>query len=138
MSIKSQFKSDAAKVTNGVWISYEANTDGSIPRFLLARISISNPKYVKAVQDKAQKNGDKTLTIAEEEAQAVEDLADAVVLGWEHFQPNDDGVELTYSRENVIAVLGDPDWNDFKVDLRMKALDISNYRTEALKDSAKK
>lgn len=138
MSIKSQFKSDAAKVTNGVWFPYEANSDGSIPRFLLARISISNPKYLKAVQDKAQRNGDKTLTVAEEEAQSVENLADAVVLNWENFQPNDDGTNLDYSRENVIAIFGDPDWNDLKIDIRTKALDLSNYRTEALKDAAKK
>ena len=138
MSLRSQFKSDATKVTGGVWKEFEPNFDGSIPRFLIARISISNPKYLKGIQDQAQANDGKTLTVAEEEAQAVALLADAVILGWENIQPNDDGVVLPYSRDNVVSLLGDPDWTDLKVELRMFALNIANYRAEQLKVAAKK
>jgi hypothetical protein len=138
MSLRSQFKASAEKTQKGVWKEFEPNSDGSIPAFLIARFSVSNPKYLKVIQDQAQANGDKVLTIADEEKQAVEAMADAIILDWRNIQVEDDGILLSYSRANVIQLLGDSNWQDLKIELRLFALNIANYRDEVLNNAVKK
>lgn len=126
MSLRSQFKTDPKAVVEGVWHSFDANPDGSIPRFLVARTSFSNPKYAKAVSDAKAKNGDRTLS-EEQERQQNNEIFLSVLLNWEHVQPEDDGVELPFSNENAEKLLLDPHWFDLLIELRGKAMATSSF-----------
>lgn len=132
MTLRARFKSDVDKVVNGEWFEYpdDKNPDGSIPRFRLARMSYSNPKYAKALQAIADRNDTKKFTSEEDDQAGLEAFVDTVLLEWQNFQPETDGANLEYSRDAALKTFANAAWYDLKVDLRFKAVTAANYRAE--------
>ena len=126
MSIK-KFKQDGGKANEGVWFDYPANADGSIPRVKLAREGRSNKKWLAVFREVTKDLDTDNLSPEEDFGVGVEVFAKAVVLDWEHIQPNDDGVELANDLGARIALLSDPDWTDFYTDLKDKANKRENF-----------
>lgn len=138
MSLKSQFKSSAAAMVDGVWFrNFEKNADGTQPGFLLARMSPGNPGYNKAMQDAATQLQQKGASQSEDDAMMTGLLADYIVKSWEHIQPNDDGQNLPFNRENVVKLLGDPEWIDLRIEIRRRATDLSGFKAKELDGSIK-
>lgn len=135
MSLRSKFKSDPALSREGKWFYYpnEPNKDGSVPGVKLARISANNPRYMKLVKDLAEANNGKVPDDKDNEL-----FVDAIIIDWANIQPNDDGVNLTFTRENALTLFSDPAWLDLRDDWRAKAIDIANFRAEQLEQIAGK
>lgn len=134
MSLRDKFKSDPELSANGVWFYYkdQPNKDGSIPGVKLARISAANPRYMKLVSDAADANSGK---VPDDKEDAI--FVDGVLLDWANMQPNDDGVNLEFNRENALQLIGDKSWLDLRNDWRGKAVDIANFRAKELEARAK-
>lgn len=126
MSIK-QFKQDGAKANDGVWFDYPANADNTIPRVKLAREGRSNKRWLAVFREVTKDLDTDNLSAEQDFKVGVEVFAKAVVLDWEHIQPNDDGVDIPFEIERVIALLNDPDWTDFYTDLKDKANSRTNF-----------
>ena len=134
MSIK-KFKQDGKVANEGKWFDYPANKDNTIPRVKLAREGRSNKKWLATFRDVTKDLDTDNLSAEEDFGIGVEVFAKAVVLDWEHIQPNDDGVEVPFETGRVIALLSDPDWTDFYTDLKDKANKRENF---AAKEKAAK
>lgn len=131
MSIKS-FKSSPDAAINGVWFEYPTNKDKTIPRFKLARMSKQNKEYAKLLRQKIKPH-QRSLELEimsddEQDAIFLEVFVDRILLGWEHIQPNDDGVEIDFNRENALKLLSDPEWQDLYDDLYAKAAKAAGFR----------
>lgn len=137
--LKGAFQTDATKTSDGVWVDFpEAkNSDGTVPGFKLARLSVTNPAYAKALSDFAEETQGRTLSLEEDRAKAREIFIDNVLKDWRHIQPNDDGNALSFNRDNAVALLSDPELADLLVKLRSKASDMANYRKQQLDTNAK-
>lgn len=140
MTLREKFQTDTAKTANGVWFDYNdaPNADGSVPGFRLARLSVSNPRYAKLLQDIALKNEARTPSQIEDEREGLELFVDSVLLEWRNFEPTDGGIEpLTYTRENALEIFGNPEWRDLYIDLRVKAMKQANYAKARLDATVK-
>jgi hypothetical protein len=129
VSIK-KFKQNGASANDGVWFAFDANADNTIPRVKLAREGRSNKKWLATYRDTTKGVDTDELSTEADFAMGVEVFAKAVVLDWEHIQPNDDGVEVPFETSRVIALLSDPDWTDFYTDLKDKANDRKNFKAK--------
>lgn len=129
MGIK-QFKQDGTKANDGVWFSYPANADKTIPRVKLAREGRSNKRWLVVLREVTKDLDTDNLEAEQDFATGVEVFSKAVVLAWENIQPNDDGVVLADTVEARIALLGDPDWTDFYTDLKDKANLRDNFKSK--------
>lgn len=144
MTLKSKFKTDVVAARDGVWFDYPMNSDGTTPRFKLARASKHNKKYVTAIRKVANalNMADGTVDLHSVDDTAAEKLlldvfVDTVLLGWENFQPEDDGVVLPYSRDNALSVFGSDEWIDLFDDLDAKSKKATGYQTKVLEAAAK-
>lgn len=139
-----KFKTDLKAAQDGIEFKYPANADGSIPSVRLARMSKHNKAYTKAVnkatKNMVDENGDfDTGSMSEQEADStlLAIFADTVLVGWDNIQPEDDGVALEFNRENVIALLSQPEWVDLYDDFNAKAKRSQNYSAKKLRAAAK-
>jgi hypothetical protein len=71
-----------------------------------------------------------TVTPEEDELITATIFAEANVADWEHFQPDDDGVELPFSLENVMTVLTNPDWIELMKDWQNKANSLAPFQAK--------
>ena len=143
MSLKS-LRINVDEAVNGDWVKFSANADGTVPRFLLKRSSKLNKAYTKAMRNLIERhsniNGEldpKLVNEEEFEAENLEIFVDTLLGGWENNQPNDDGVELPYSRENAIKFLGDPQWATVYGTLQERVKVIGNEHARKLEANAK-
>lgn len=141
MSLKSAYKIDVQSAVHGVWHSFEKNSDGTTPRFKLARKSHVNRKYQAAIQNLYKDMGlDKDNQNASEDAVRagmIRVFVETILTGWENFQPEDDGVALDYSLANALKIFNDDAWADFYVELDKLAEKASEYRVKELEKTAK-
>jgi hypothetical protein len=137
MTLRSQFKTDPKAIADGVWFDYPANADGSIPRFKLARLSSVNPKYARLLKEVQARNEGIDLSDAEREQQANALFVDASILAWENFQPDHDGENWPYSRENAILLVNNAAWRDLVDDLRLKALKANGFLAKQIEATTK-
>ena len=145
MSLKNQFKTDTALVTEGVWFDYKnsPNKDKTVPGFRLSRMNGKRynavmRKHTEPYTNKATGEQDFSgLSDAEAESMTLDVFLDAVLVDWRNFQPEDDGVVLEFSKENAKLILGSEDWFDLYLDLQTKARDVANFRQRAIEADAK-
>lgn len=131
MSMKDKFKTDAQLANDGVWVTYEKNSDGTIPAIKLARASKQNKKFQQAARKLQEATGE----AADEEYITL--FADCVVLDWRNMQPEDDGVVLPYSKEAAAKLLCDPNWSDLFDDIVDKSHSTAAFREATLAGQAK-
>lgn len=146
MSIASKFKTDPKAVTDGAWVEFEPNSDGSIPAVKLTRQSTQNKKYMKAMRKVAERFTDHSGKIDFDSTEELSEASNAAfldilinvsVVDWKNIQPCDDGVELEYTPANAGTLLRDPAWTDFAAELRAKATDIAAFRAKVLEAHTK-
>jgi hypothetical protein len=128
MSLKGKFKTDATMTKDGVWFDLADNSDGSKCRIKLRRHGRSNRDWVNAFRKHTADKDMETITAEEDEAITANTFAEACVVDWEHFQPEDDGVELPFSVENAVGIFLDPDWNDLLKECQTLAGTRSNFQ----------
>lgn len=142
MSLIKKYAANEKLESDGVWFDYkdDPNADGSIPGFLVGRYSRLNKRFRKHSSALAEKHRDeiedKSLDEATDDRLGLELFIDGALFDWRNVQPNDDGVNLPYGRDNAIELLGNlaPHLLD---DLRKKANRASNYRAKELEKNAK-
>lgn len=135
MSLKSQFKTNTSLVNDGVWFDVCTNNDGSKCRVKLRRTGQANALWSAAWRKHAADDLGE-LTPDQDRAFMAEVYADAVVAGWENMQPEDDGVNVPFSRDAVVALLADPDWLELRNDWRAKADSLAPFQDKR-EDEAK-
>lgn len=93
MGLSRIFKMNGNKESEGVWIEFPANEDGSIPRFKISRMAKSNKAYSRAL-DKATKPHRRAIqldTLPDDMAEKlVKDVfAETVLKDWENVKMSD-------------------------------------------------
>jgi hypothetical protein len=131
MSLKSRFKSNASAVRDGVWFDVIENKDGSKCRVKLRRSGRGNPLWSVAFREHTKDRDMDAVTPEEDEVITANIFAEANVADWEHFQPEDDGVELPFSVDNAKLVLADPDWVELLKDWQAKAGSLAPFQSKA-------
>lgn len=143
MSLKQKFKTSSDAARDGVWVEYtaHANADGTIPAFKLARMSRQNKKYQLALRSVLEaQGGDLETSVRDEEAlekALFRAFIDTILLDWRNFQPEDDGLDLPYSKAAAEEIFLNPDWIDLFGDLTDKAARNATFREKALEAQAK-
>jgi hypothetical protein len=127
-------KTNPQAALDGVWVEYPANSDGTIPRFKVARTTANNPEW-KRVYDEVtrpyRRDMEKGLLDQDKARDVlVTVFCRALLKSWEHVQPNDDGKELEYGYENARELLMADEWQDLWDDLNLKTNDARLYREE--------
>ena len=144
MTLKSRYKTDSEAVEQGVWFNFEANSDGTVPGFLMAFAGKQNVAFTAATRAWTEKYLDDTgmpnfSGVADDviERQNREVFLRTVLKGWRNFQPEDDGTELTYSPETAQHLFGSPDWSALVDDLQQKARKAGSFKNERVELQAK-
>ena len=128
MSVKSKYKTSSALVREGVWFDLDKNSDGTPCRFKLRRAGRGNPHWSKSFREHTADVDMENIEPAEDELITANVFAEANVVEWEGFQPEDDGVVLPFSTDNAKTILSDPDWVELLKELQMKANGISAFQ----------
>jgi hypothetical protein len=129
MSLKSKFKTNAAAVRDGVWFDVCENADKTKCRVRLRRTGRGNPLWSVAFREHTKDRDMDAVTPEEDEVITADIFAEANVADWEHFQPEDDGVELPFSTENAKQILADPDWIELMKDWQSKANSLAPFQS---------
>jgi len=143
MSLKNKYKTNTKVANEGIWFKMIANTDGSVPAFKLAFLGKQNKTYKAALRRHLdQLGGLGTIdfeSLGEEEADALllEVFVDSVLLDWSNFQPDDNGVALSFSKENAKIIFGDEEWVALYDELNLKAKRIAAFKEQRLESEAK-
>jgi hypothetical protein len=136
MSLKGKFKTDAGLTKEGVFFPLATNSDGTECRIKLRRHGRSNRDWVNAFRKHTADKDMDNITAEEDEAITANVFAESCVMGWEHMQPEDDGVELPFSVENAVKLFLDPDWNDLLKECQTLAGQRSHFQAK-MADEAK-
>jgi hypothetical protein len=128
MSVKSKYKTSSALVREGVWFDLDKNSDGTPCRFKLRRTGRGNPLWSKTFREHTADVDLELVSPEEDELITANVFAEANVVEWEGFQPEDDGTVLPFSTENAKAILTDPDWVELLKDLQLKANGIAAFQ----------
>lgn len=139
MSLFNTFGTDKALETSGVWIDFPANDDGTVPGFLITRMSSSNPEYQKALEKVSKKyKQDINLDLLSEEVAAPvfrEVFVETILKDCRHIQ-DPKGQAIDYSRANMLQLMTDlPDLYAYLVD---KAKSLATFRKTQLDAAVKK
>lgn len=126
--IKGKFKTSSALVREGVWFDVAENTDGSMCRVKLRRAGRGNPHWATAFRAHTADVDMENISPEEDEVITANVFAEANVVDWENFQPEDDGQNLEFSVENARAILTDPDWVELLKDWQTKANGITAFQ----------
>jgi hypothetical protein len=130
LSLKNKFKTSAAAVRDGVWFDVCENADKTKCRVRLRRHGRGNPLWSVAYREHTKDKEMESVSPEEDEVITANIFAEANVADWEHFQPNDDGVELPFSIDNAKSILIDPDWIELLKDWQIKAGSLAPFQSK--------
>lgn len=138
MSIFDDFETNKEKEQQGVAIEYSANKDGTVPTFFVSRMSRTNKKYVKSLEQnsKPYRRQIELETLKPEVAEKVniQVFVDSILNGWQNIQDKN-GAVIEYSKAAAIELFKKlPDLYD---DLAARAAKASTFRDDALQEEAK-
>lgn len=144
MSLRDKFKVDIAAATDGVWLDYVPNSDGTVPGFKVSRMAIQNKRYAECMkravahfEGGAANSAIENISPEEADKILFAVFIDSVVLDWRNFQPDDDGVSLPFSKEAAAQLFGDPAWSDLYEDVKAKAQKAATFREKQREAKAK-
>ncbi len=129
MSLKGKFKTSSAAVRDGVWFDVCENKDKTKCRVRLRRAGRGNPLWSVAFREHTKDRDMEAVSPEEDEVITAGIFAEANVADWEHFQPDDDGVELPFNNDNVVKILSDPDWVELLKDWQTKAGSLTPFQS---------
>lgn len=136
MSIKDRFKTNSKAEKEGVGIKFnnDKNSDGTVPVFFVRRMSNQNKAYMEAIRklndsllDRFGVTSLDELKFEEEKQVDLETFVDTILVGWENFEPEDDGVKVPYNRENALAIFGDEDYHGFYKEIVNQSINRNNF-----------
>jgi hypothetical protein len=135
MSIITMFKTNKETEVNGIWIEYSPNSDGSIPRFKISRLSSRNRKYARILEQetKPHRRAIELGAMKDDDAEniMVKVFCKSVLLDWENIQ-EEDGSSIPFTENNAFKLFSDlPDLYD---DLNAKARSATLFK-DAVMDS---
>ena len=145
-SLASKFKTDSTIANEGVWfkLAQYPNEDGTIPAFKMARIGAQNKAYAKAVKRAGEKFVDAdgefdkdALTDEQQDELDLDVFVSTILLGWDNFQPNEDGKAVPYSAEKAREIFGNYDWIDLLRFLTKKAKEVTAWKARERKADVK-
>lgn len=142
MGLIKKYAANTELENGGVWFDFpdDPNKDGSIPGFLVGRYSRLNKAFRKHSSAMAEANRDaieeKSLDEETDDRLGMELFIDGACFNWRNIQPNDDGVNMEFSRDNAVTLFGELAPHLLDV-LRVKANRAANYRTKDLEKSGK-
>jgi hypothetical protein len=137
-NLHKRYKTDVVKEQNGIPVEFDANDDGSIPKFYIARMGGGNEEYLKAFERETKPHrrqmelGTLNPNVDREIYRKI--FVSAVLKGWENVQ-NEKGELIPYTEENALALLRE--LPDLQKELSQQAANIDNFRQEALQAEAK-
>ena len=126
--VKGKFKTSSALVREGVWFDVAENTDGSKCRVRLRRSGRGNPQWAVSFREHTKGLDMEAVSPEEDELITANVFAEANVVDWENFQPEDDGQNMPFSVENAKMILTDPDWVELLKDWQTKANGIAAFQ----------
>lgn len=139
MSLYSTFKTDGNLEKDGIELEYGfLNEDPTKPiRIRIARSGGSNLRFAKILEAKTKphRRSIQTETIDKKLSEQLfkEVYAESVILGWSNVQ-DENGVDLEFSRDNVIKVL--TDLPDLWADIREQSNKAALFRQDVLETDA--
>lgn len=145
-SIKDRFKTNSRLASEGVNIRFSnlKNSDGTIPSFKITRSSGQNKKWLedcRRINNKylADKGVTELKDLSPEQVREINVISfcESVLVGWENFEPENDGVKLQYSKENAMKLFGNDDWRDFMDELTFQSNNIENFKAKLVEDITK-
>jgi hypothetical protein len=147
-SLRQSFKTDIASANNGIVVQLMANPNNdegkTIPTFRVARYSMQNKEFAKVVRkvnDNALKKYgvlsiDK-LTPEQSKEMSLDIFVEAVLKGWDNFQPETDGVNLQFTKGNAKEIFSNEEWYDLYERLQKESMSQENFSKELAEASAK-
>lgn len=131
------FKTDSVKEQEGIKIQYPANEDGTVPTFVVRRLSSSNKAY-HAELERLKRPYQRQIQLGTlPEGKELEFIKTAFlktcVKNWENVQ-GADGVEIPFSVSAASELFAD--LPDLFTDLIEQSTSIANYRAEEREVSA--
>lgn len=148
VSLRESFKTDLESANKGITVELSANPNNdegnTVPSFKVARYSMQNKEFAKAVRkvnDNALKKYGvlslEKLRPEQSREMSLEIFVEAVLKGWSNFQPETDGVNLEYSKGNAKEIFGDEAWFDLYERLQKESMAQDNFSKELAEASAK-
>lgn len=138
MSLYKNWSTDSKLEAEGVEIPFDANDDGTIPTFIVSRMSDSNIEYTKALRratDPYKRQIDLKTLSPELDAQIFREVfCSTIVRGWSNIQDGDGNV-IPYSKAAAIKLF--TDLPDLYKELQVQASAMATFRAKVLEDEAK-
>jgi len=150
MGLAKDYKTDSAKEADGVEVKLSVNDDGTVPTFVLSRMSKSNKRYTKAFElaTRPYRRQIELKTLNEKTAEDMlrKVFAETVLLGWSNIQNEMVGgaplfahlpvnANIPFNAENALSLFELlPELYD---ELSAQATDVSLFRAAAVDDEAK-
>ncbi|MES2180722.1 MAG: hypothetical protein V4493_01310 [Pseudomonadota bacterium] len=129
---------DQSKELNGVPIQFEANDDGTVPTFIIARMGETNKPYMKAIElaQKPYMRQIQLKTMNKELHEKIirEVFATTIIKDWSNIQ-DENGNGLVYSKDNAVKIL--TDLPELYTQLFNFAMSADAFKKEELEESAK-
>lgn len=161
-SLRKGFKTDLEAANNGIIVELAGNPNedavvetgdfgeetvkvpATIPRFRLAKYSVQNKEFTKVVRkihDNALKKFgvisiDK-LSPEQSREMNIDIFIESVLKGWENFQPDSDGVNLEFSKDNARKIFYDEQWLELFNYLEKESVSKKNFSKELAEAAAK-
>lgn len=133
MSLYRRYETSEKLSTKGAPVKFEANEDGTIPTFFIARSHTSNQLFAKAVAEHYP-NGSDGMSEEELTQRNLSVFLDGNLIGWKNVQGRD-GKPLAFNKENARTLL--TDLPEVATRLRIAASDLSNYLKTAEEKAVK-
>src|SRR5574343_104549 len=141
MNLKSKFKTNTKLANEGVLFRMSdcPNEDKTIPEFVIKRMSAQNEEFI----ENSRKSNDALLakyglkSISQLSRQQLKEqnldlFIDFILVSWNNFEPNGDGVKLPYSKQAARDIFSDSDWIDLFETLQSAAVDSKNFSSSLL------
>ena len=138
MSLFKQFATNKDAETQGVWVEYGPNEDGTVPSFKLARAGKSNEKWAKLLE-KATRPHRRALELGRLDNKISDQIfkgvfVEAVLLDWKNVKDRD-GNDFPFTRSNALELMNQlPELYD---DLSEKASKATLFAEVELEADAK-
>lgn len=133
MSLYKHYETSTKLSTKGTPVKFEANEDGSIPTFFIARSHNSNQLFAKAVSTNYAKGTD-NMTEEELVEANLNIFLEGNLMGWENVLDRKDKT-LPFSKENAVTLL--TDLPDVYQRLRIESNQLANYLKTAEEKAVK-
>jgi len=105
MSLYKRYETSNELSIKGAPVKFEANEDGTVPTFFIARSHSSNQLFAKAVKEHYQ-GGTENMSDEELKAANLAVFLDSNLMGWRNVQGRD-GLPLEFNRGNAETLLTD-------------------------------